>query len=169
MSDRLACQAEFCLPNFRENNIMITSYITKLFSRDYTNYDGVFPIQIYLLRLVFALTFVFIGVFSWTSILNFEGQWKPVNAVAFCVWAAYSTMSVLGILKPLKMLPILALQIFYKLLWLAIVAYPLWVSNNLEGSEAEHMTYDFLWVLLPIVAMPWGYFFRLFFSNKSNP
>src|SRR5690349_12306726 len=94
------------------------SIVTNIFKPDYINYEGVRPIQIYLLRAVFTLTLIFIGMFSWSTIINFEGAWKPVNAVAFCMWAAYSTMSILGIIKPLKMLPIIALQIFYKLIWL---------------------------------------------------
>lgn len=142
--------------------------ITKLFSRDFDNYDGVRPIQIYLLRLVFLLTFIFIGMFSWTTIINHDGEWKPVNAVAFSIWAAYSTLSLLGILKPLKMLPIIALQVFYKIVWLIIVAYPLWASGRLIGSDAEQMTRDFMWVVLPTVAMPWGYFFKSFFGRKSG-
>lgn len=138
-----------------------------MLSRDYHNYEGVRPIQIYLLRLVFGLTFVFIGMFSWTTILSFDGQWKPVNAVAFSMWAAYSTLSILGIINPLRMLPIIALQIFYKVLWLAIVAYPLWIRDELAGSDAEQMAKDFMWIVLPIVAMPWGYFFRSFFVKMS--
>jgi hypothetical protein len=154
--------------HFEKNIMKALSTITGIFTRDYNNYEGVRPIQIYLLRTVFALTLVFIGMFSWSTILNFEGAWKPVNAVAFCMWAAYSTMSVLGIIKPLKMLPIIALQVFYKLIWLSIVAYPLWIRNELAGSDAEQMTNDFLWVILPILAMPWGYFFRSFFTRRAQ-
>jgi hypothetical protein len=57
------------------------------------------------------------------------------------------------------MLPILLLEIFYKVLWLVIVAYPLWSANKLDDSPAAGMTSAFLWVLLPIVAVPWCYVF----------
>jgi hypothetical protein len=57
------------------------------------------------------------------------------------------------------MLPILLLEIFYKVLWLVLVAYPLWSRSELQGSSAEDMTSAFQWVLLPIVAVPWGYVF----------
>jgi hypothetical protein len=77
----------------------------------------------------------------------------------WCVWSAFATLAGLGIIRPLKMLPILLLEIFYKVLWLVIVAYPLWSQNNLVGSPAEGMTSVFLWVLLPIVAVPWAYVF----------
>jgi hypothetical protein len=52
------------------------------------------------------------------------------------------------------------LEILYKVIWLILVAYPLWSSNQLAGSPAEEMTYSFLYVILPIIAMPWRYFFK---------
>lgn len=128
-----------------------------LFSRNFDNYSGMYPINIYLLRLVFLLTFVIVGADSWMYIINYEGSWDNLRAVAFCVWAAYSTLSFLGLFHPLKMLPLVLFQIFYKSLWLVVVALPLWSANQLAGSPAEEMTYIFIWVLLPIVAIPWKY------------
>ena len=57
------------------------------------------------------------------------------------------------------MLPIILLEIFYKLLWLVLVAYPLWSKGTLAGSPAEGIASAFSWVILPIVAVPWGYVF----------
>ncbi|WP_333820928.1 hypothetical protein [Ohtaekwangia sp.] len=143
--------------------------ITKnLFSRNYSRYNGVRPIQVYLLRLVFILTFLFVGMDSWSEIIRHQGDWNNMNAVAFSVWAAYSSLALLGILKPLKMLPVMAFQILYKVIWLIIVAYPLWANGTLESSPAAGMTKAFLWVILPIVAMPWGYFFRMFFQKTNT-
>jgi hypothetical protein len=60
-------------------------------------------------------------------------------------------------------------EIFYKIIWLVIVAYPLWSTNQLKGSPAEEMTHAFLWVVLPIVAMPWAYAFRTYvWPSKKN-
>jgi hypothetical protein len=122
-------------------------------------YEGVRPIHIYLLRLVFILMFFVLGKDTWTHVLTHQGAWEPVNAVAWCVWTAFATLAGLGIFRPLKMLPILLLEIFYKVMWLILVAYPLWSKNQLAGSPAEAMTLVFLWVILPIVAVPWGYVF----------
>jgi len=49
--------------------------IKRIFKRDYEHYDGVRPINIYLLRLLFLLVVVFVGSDSWSSILKHEGQW----------------------------------------------------------------------------------------------
>ena len=146
------------------------SIMTSLFTPDYARYEGVRPINIYLLRLLYFLMFVFVGLDSWTSIINHQGPWDHVRAVAFCVWAAYSTLSVLGLIHPLKMLPLMLFMIFYKSLWLLVVAYPLWAANALAGSPAEAMTRVFLWIPLPIIAVPWKYVFQTFVmpSKKAS-
>lgn len=132
-----------------------------LFQRD-QRYDGVRRIHIFLLRLVYFLMFFVLGKDTWTHILTHQGAWEPTNAIAWCVWTAFATLAGLGILRPLKMLPILLLEIFYKVLWLIIVAYPLWSTARLQGSTAEDTTAAFLWVILPIVAVPWPYVFATY-------
>ena len=140
--------------------------VFNIFRRDYERYDRVPRISIYLLRLLFTLMFLFVTYDSWTHILNHTGPWDNVNAAAWCMWGSYSVISFIGILRPLKMLPIVLFEIVYKIVWLALVAYPLWVKNELIGSPAEGMTRVFLWVLLPIVAMPWRFFFRTYILGK---
>jgi hypothetical protein len=130
----------------------------RIFQRD-DRYEGVRPISIYLLRLVFILMFFVLGKDTWTHVLTHHGPWEPLNAMAWCVWTAFATLAGLGIIRPLKMLPILLLEIFYKVMWLILVAYPLWSQGKLAGSPAEDTTMVFLWVILPIVAVPWGYVF----------
>lgn len=129
-----------------------------IFQRD-DRYEGVRRISIYLLRLVFILMFFVLGKTTWTHILTHRGSWDADDAMAWCVWTAFATLAGLGIIRPLKMLPILLLEIFYKVLWLLLVAYPLWSKGTLAGSSAEGTASAFLWVILPIVAVPWGYVF----------
>jgi hypothetical protein len=136
--------------------------IKGIFKPDHERYEGVRPINVYLLRLLFLLVVVFVASDSWSAILNHRGPWDPVKAAAVCMWAAYSVLSILGLIHPLKWLPIVMFEIFYKIIWLVIVAYPLWSTHRLAGSPAEEMTYAFIWVILPIVAMPWAYAFRTY-------
>ena len=140
-----------------------------IFKPDYERYEGVRPINIYLLRLIFLLVIVFVGSDSWSGILKHEGQWDHVRAAVVCMWAAYSVLLIFGLINPLKWLPIVMFEIFYKIIWLVIVAYPLWSTNQLAGSPAEGMTHAFLWVILPIVAMPWAYALRTYvWPSKKN-
>jgi hypothetical protein len=133
---------------------------------DYDRYDGVRPVNIYLLRLLFLLVFLFVGYDSWGYIVRYEAPGDHVRAAAYCMWGAYSLISLLGVVYPLKLLPLVLFEIVYKLVWLTIVAYPLWKIGELAGSPAEGMTAAFLWVVLLIVAMPWRYFVSTYVLNR---
>jgi hypothetical protein len=144
--------------------------LARLWQRD-ARHEGVMRINIYLLRLLYALMFFMLGQTTWTEILTHQGQWEPNKAVAWTVWTAFATLAGLGLLRPVKMLPIILLEILYKVMWLAIVAYPLWSRGELAGSPAESTTYAFLGVLLAIIAVPWGYIAKSYFTwpSKTNP
>lgn len=130
---------------------------------DHERYEGVRPIQVLLLRVLYLLMFVGVAIPSWGEVLGHQGPWDHVRAVAFCVWVAYPTMSLLGLINPLRMLPIVLFMLFYKTLWVLVVAYPLWASGQLAGSPAEAMARMFsgIWVVYLIV--PWGYVLRTYF------
>ncbi len=139
------------------------------FKPNYERYEGVRPINIYLLRLFYFLMAFFVATDSWTSIITHEGPWDRFRAMALCVWAAYTTLAVFGLIHPLKWLPIMIFMIFYKSLWLIVVAYPLWRANTLAGSPAEEMTYAFLGIPVAIIAVPWKYVFENYiYKPKKN-
>ena len=52
--------------------------------------------------------------------------------------------------------------------WLLDAAYPLWSTDRLAGSPAEERTYAFLWVVLPIIAMPWKYAFDHYVRGRAK-
>jgi hypothetical protein len=137
-----------------------------IFRRDYERYDGVPPINIYLLRLLYTLMFLFLSYDSWTHIIRHTGPWDPANSAAWFMWGSCAFIAVIGIRRPLKMLPIVLFEIIYKTAWLIVIAYPLYQRNELTGTPAETMADNFMLVILPIVAMPWRYFFRTYIVDK---
>ncbi len=139
--------------------------LTTLFTQDYDKNFGVRKIYIYLLRVQYILILVNVGKSSWGYILNYQGNWEPFAAAAWCMWAAFSCLSFIGILFPLKMLPLLIFEIIYKLLWLWLVAYPLWSNGLLFASPASGLANAFLWVAFTIAVTPWGYVYNSYFSG----
>ncbi len=144
------------------------SSILNLFKPDFKRYEGVRTINIYLLRALYTLIFVFVGKSSWSYIGANYGALESMEGVVWSVWAAFSILSFIGIIYPLKMLPIILLEILYKVIWLLIVAYPLWSVGQLEGSDAEGLFLPFVWVILPIVAVPWKYVVRKYIYNSKT-
>ena len=76
--------------------------------------DEVSTLRLYLMRLVYLLNFVLLGLDVWPGLINHVGAWDPVKGVAFSFWAALSVLSGLGLRYPLRMLPLLLLQLVYK-------------------------------------------------------
>jgi hypothetical protein len=131
-----------------------------LFISDPARRHGVRPINVLFLYLVYGLMAIMMAPTAWASILGHQGVWDPYRAMATCVWAAYGSLALLGLLHPLRMLPIVLFMIFYKSLWLAIVAWPLWRAGALAGSPAEELTFIFLAAPLFALGLPWGYVLR---------
>ena len=135
--------------------------LSKVFRADSANPGGVSTFRLHLLRLVYVGTFLFVGTNAWKGILTHTGAWDPLHGVAFSFWAAYSTLLLLGLRYPLKLVPLLLLQLFYKLVWLIVVAYPLWSSSQLSGSSAGGLTRIFvIAVVADLFVIPWPYTLR---------
>lgn len=145
------------------------SMLRTMFSANPDRYDGVPPANIWLMRAVFLLMALFLGKDTWTHIFGHTGSWAPQDAMVWSVWAAFASLAAIGVFRTVSMIPLLVFEVFYKLLWLALVAYPLWVSDRLAGSPAEGMTNAFLWVVLPLIAVPWPYVFRTYLLGKKAP
>jgi hypothetical protein len=107
---------------------------------------------------------------NWSIIINQLGPWDHTRAVAFCVWVAYPTLGILGLIRPLQWVPLVVFMIFYKLVWDVAVAYPLWRAGALAGSPAEAMANIFVWVPVVGIFVPWKYFFRNYVMwSKPKP
>ena len=109
--------------------------------------------RLYVMRLLYLLNFVLLGLDVWPGIINHKGAWDPLHGVAFSFWAALSALSGLGIRYPLKMLPLLLLQLFYKSVWLMAVALPLW-----SAGRSTSLTIIFvIGVVSDLIVIPWPY------------
>ncbi|WP_404340182.1 hypothetical protein [Pseudoalteromonas mariniglutinosa] len=104
----------------------------------------------------------------WGYIIYHPGDWGENEAVAWSVWAAFSTLALLGIFRTVEMIPLLLFEIFYKVLWLILVAYPLWQTNKLVGSGFEDTAFAFSLVVLPILAVPWHYVVNHYVLGKQH-
>lgn len=136
------------------------TFLTYLFTPNHEAYEGVRPVNIYCLRVLYLLMFVGVGLPNWSIIINHAGPWDHTRAIAFCVWVAYPTLGILGLIRPLQWLPLVVFMIFYKLVWDVAVAYPLWRAGTLAGSPAEAMASIFVWAPMVGIFVPWRYFFR---------
>jgi hypothetical protein len=86
---------------------------------------------------------------------------KPLGSfdgVAYAFWGALALLCLLGLRYPLRMVPVLLIFLIYKLLWLVMVALPLWSA----GTPLDPLMTQFAWamaagVVIDLLVIPWGY------------
>jgi hypothetical protein len=113
--------------------------------------------RLYLMRALYLVNAVLVGSSIWPPLLNQSAASPLMEGVAFSFYAALSTLSLLGLRYPLKMVPLLFVQLFYKSAWLLAVALPL-SSAGLLRSELSGAVMPFvIGVALDILVIPWPY------------
>ena len=130
---------------------------------------GVSTFRMYLLRLFYVMAVFMLGIQVWQEIFTHEGLWQPLPAVAYSFWGAFSALAILGLIHPLKMIPILLVQFSYKLIWLIIAAYPLWSAHQLASSSAQGLfKANAIGIVLDILIIPWPYVYRNFILTGTK-
>lgn len=113
-------------------------------------------LRLYLLRAMYLLIVVGLGLVVWPGIIDRATPWTLNGGVVKCMLAAFSLLSLLGLRYPLQMLPVLMWELLWKALWLGIVAYPAWAAGTIDAATSATAFECMLVVLIPIV-LPWGY------------
>ena len=80
---------------------------------------------------------------------------------------AMSVLALFGLRYPQRMLPILLFEVGWKLLWLGIVALPLWLDGNLTGATREQVI-TVLWVAIVIAVIPWRHVVRSYVLVRGD-
>jgi hypothetical protein len=115
-------------------------------------------LRLYPLRAVYLLIAVAMGGQIWPLIFNHK-PWELMHGVADCMLAAITALALLGVRYPLKMLPLLLVEMTWKSVWLLAVALPIWRSGQaFDADTAETVKACLMGVIFPIV-IPWRYVF----------
>lgn len=109
-----------------------------------------------LLRAMYLLVVVGLGVVLWPGIIRNNQIWSLNQGVVNCMLGAFSLLCALGLRYPLQMLPVLMWELLWKTMWLSIVALPRWLSGTLDEATAANIPDVMFVVLIPFV-IPWGY------------
>jgi hypothetical protein len=121
-------------------------------------------LRLYLLRAMYLLNFVLLGASIWPRLIRHEDVSDPLQAVALSFWAALATLCALGIRYPLKMLPLLFIQLLYKSIWMTAVALPLWSSYR----SSDYIGGMVLGIVLDLIAIPWPYVVAIYFRERAE-
>lgn len=125
------------------------------------------PWQLNVLRLGYFVMGVGLAVVKWPLLFEHK-TWGLAEGTVECMLVAMSVLALMGLRYPLRMLPILLFEVAWKLIWLAVVALPLWLDNKLEGATREQAG-AVLWVAIIIAVIPWRHVLAQYVTASAEP
>jgi hypothetical protein len=109
------------------------------------------------------------GIIVMPEVMKTKLPWPVEEPTAFgivgSVYVAFGLLSILGLRSPLKFVPVLLLQLCYKLVWLIGVLVPLLVSARFPGYAIPIAAVIVAFVIGDFIAIP----FRYVFAKSSGP
>ena len=81
---------------------------------------------------------------------------------------ALSLLWFLGLRYPLQMLPVLLFEIAWKVIWMAVVVLPLWISDQLDPATLS-VFYSCLVVLIVAAVIPRRYVVAHYMTKQGDP
>jgi hypothetical protein len=123
--------------------------------------------QVNLLRVGYLVMGGGLVVFKWPLLVHHEA-WGLAEGTVECLLVGMSVLALLGLRYPVRMLPVLLFEVTWKLIWLGMVALPLWVDGRLDGATREQ-TGKVLWVAIIIAVIPWHQVIRSWVIAPAEP
>ncbi len=117
------------------------------------------PIRLCALKFFYLFNAIVIGAGAWPELLNPRQPWDLIHSVAFSIYGGYSLLMLLGALRPIRMLPLLLLQLIYKLIWIAAAGVPMWWAGHLDQVSGMLKLFAVI-AVLDLALIPWRYVLR---------
>ena len=108
-----------------------------------------------------------LAVFKWPLLFDHE-PWSLADGTVECLLVGMSLLALLGLRYPVRMLPILLFEVSWKLMWLGVVALPLWLDGHLDPATSEQVG-KVLWVAIVIAVIPWRFVVASFATAAAEP
>ena len=124
------------------------------------------------LRLMYVYTIVLSGMLGlgilvapqWTtSVMGWSVDAPIAVGIVASVYVAFGVLAAFGLRKPLTFVPVLLLQLLYKVVWLGGVFLPLLVNNRLPETGFVFAGVFASYIVGDVIAIP----FRYLFSSRS--
>ena len=125
--------------------------------------------RLYLLRAMYLLLAVGLGLSIWPSIVSPPVAAADSKTVVRALLGAIGLLALLGLRYPLRMLPLLIFELVWKAIWLLAFALPLWLNNALDANASGNAFECLAGVVLVLLVTPWDYVLQTYVRPPADP
>ena len=119
-----------------------------------------------LMRAGYLLMAVGLIIVKWPLLLQASSM-AVMDGAIVCILTAMSLLALVGLRYPIGMLPILLFEVLWKVLWLAIVALPHLIADDMDEATGELM-FSVIFVVAILVVTPWDYVWKRFVTARGD-
>jgi hypothetical protein len=107
--------------------------------------------------------FLGVGIIVLPEMIKAKLPWPVEEPTAFgivgSIYVACGLLAILGLRSPLKFVPLLLMQLFYKAVWFIGVALPLWASGHFPIYALPMAIIFATFIVGDLIAIPFSYVF----------
>ena len=116
--------------------------------------------RVNLMRSGYLLMAVGLAAVKW-PLLGQAASLPLFEGVTLALLTAMSLLALLGVLRPVKLLPVLLFETTWKVLWLGLVAVPHLIAGDMSPAMTEVLI-SFIPEVVIIAVTPWDYVWRTY-------
>ena len=122
-----------------------------------------------IMRVGYAFMGVGLVIVKWPILLHGAAPSLPVfEGVVACLLTAMSLLAFLRLRYPTRMLPILLFEVTWKVIWIAAVAVPHLVADDLNAAT-RGVLFNCSLVVIIIAVIPWRYVWKRYVQTPGDP
>jgi hypothetical protein len=123
--------------------------------------------RLHLLRFGYAFMTIGLIIVKWPLFLDHIERMPLFEGVVACILTAMSLLTLVGLRYPIRMLPVLLLEVLWKVIWLSAVALPTAFAGDMDGAM-ETVVLSCAAVVVVAAAVPWGHVWRQYVTAKGD-
>lgn len=126
------------------------------------------PIRLWVMRAMYLVMALGIGLTIWPLIISHGSTLPRMTGVAWALLGTIGLLALLGIRYPLRMLPLLLVELSWKVIWLTAFALPRWLDGTLDEAMRTTIFETSLGAVL-ILVIPWRYLWANYVVRPGDP
>ncbi|HEX8238543.1 MAG TPA: hypothetical protein VF574_02260 [Allosphingosinicella sp.] len=126
------------------------------------------PVRLWVMRAMYLFMAVGIGNMVWPLILSHSSTVPRMTGVAWALIGTIGLLALLGLRYPLQMLPLLLVELTWKVIWLTAFALPRWLDGTLDEAMRTSVFETSVGLILVLV-IPWRYLWANYVVRPGDP
>lgn len=124
--------------------------------------------RITLLRLCYLLIAGGLGYSIVPRLISLPADWTSSAAVVTSFLTAMMTLCLLGVFRPLALLPVMVFELIWKFVFMFRIVMPAWLAGPLD-PKFEAVFWECVPILLFVPIIPWRHVWHRIMPRRTSP